>query len=289
VKPPPRISAREPGLAEHHLALRHISALDDGLAPLGCHGRQIERRAGRGQIAERPIQQHTQLVGADVASDTDDQIVLGQAARHERPEIGHLEPGHALERAAHRPAIGLAGKSGLEPGQARQVIRILRAAPQARLDLIADPVDRLGIEAWRAQRQPQQLEGTIAILGQRLELTGEAVALGVERQLDRQILELGAKRLAVQLSRSFVEQARDHVGEALLADRIERRPAGKMDRHRQEGNRRLAHQIGPNTAWAGDLLDLGRSACRRHGCEHSRCHQGHLPATLNHCHPARPP
>ena len=218
-------------------------------------------------------------------------LSLARRVDDERAQVGGLEPGDALQRAAHRSAVGLPGERGLEPGQARQIVGVLGAAPQARLDLMADALDRLGVEARLDQRQAQQLEGAAAMLAQRLELAGEAVALGIERQADRQVLELGAERLAVERAGALVEQARDHVGQALLAARVERRAAGEVDRHRQERNRRLADQIGLDAARADHPLDLGRGAGRRARREHAQCQgaaQHDLPAPLNHCHPARP-
>ena len=156
---------------------------------------------------------------------------------------------------------------------------------------MADALDRLGVEARLDQRQAQKLEGAAAMLAQGLELAGEAVALGIEREADRQVLELGPKRLAVERTRPLVDQARDHVGEALLAARVERRAAGEVDRHRQERNRWLAHQVGLDAARADHPLDLGRSTGRRARHEHAQCQgaaQHNLPALLNHCHPARP-
>jgi hypothetical protein len=127
--------------------------------------------------------------------------------------------------------------------------------------------------------------------GQRLEPAGELVAPGVERQPDRAVLELGAERLAVEVARPLVEQARDHVGEAFLAYRIERRAAAEVQRERQERDRRLAQQVGLDAARADHPLDLGGGlggGDRIEGAErHREAHQTGPERPPNHRRPAR--
>jgi hypothetical protein len=146
-----------------------------------------------------------------------------------------------------------------------------------------DPLHRLRIEPGLAQRQAQQLEGPLALPGQGLELAGEGVARGVERQADRPVLELGAKRLAVQLARTFVEQARDHVGEPFLARRVDGRAALEVQGERQERDRRLAHEVGLEPARADHALDLARGMAGRRHNEHADHHESsHEERTLPH-------
>ena len=135
--------------------------------------------AGFRQVAEGEIEQRPEFRRGDVAGDTDRQVVLGEALGQETPKIVDLERGDALDRAPNRPAIGMTGKRGLEPGETGDIVGILCPPPQARLDLIADSLDRFGIEPRLDQRQPQELEGALPVLGQGLELAGEAVPAGV--------------------------------------------------------------------------------------------------------------
>ena len=58
----------------------------------------------------------------------------------------------------------MVGEGGREPGQRRDIVGILGAPAQVGLELVADPLDRLGVEPRRGQRQPQQLEGARAML-----------------------------------------------------------------------------------------------------------------------------
>ena len=184
----------------------------------------------------------------------------------------------------------MVGEGRLEPGARCQVVRILGAPAQLGLDLLADPLDRLRIEPGLAQRQAQQLERALALRGQRLELAGELVAAGLERQADRPVFELGAKRLAVQVAGTLVEQARGHVGEPLLARRIERRATSEVQGERQERDRGLADQVGLDPARADHALDLARSAAGRRHAEqtdgHHRCQQQRTSPRISHQSPA---
>ena len=96
--------------------------------------------------------------------------------------------------------------------------------------------------------------------------------LASERQPHGPILELGAKRLAVELGGAFVEQAGDHVGQALLAHRVEGRTALEMQRERQERDRGLADQIGFDAALADHVLDPRIGVRHRSRTQHAtRC------------------
>jgi len=114
--------------------------------------------------------------------------------------------------------------------------------------------------------------GALAMLGERLELTVELVAAGIERQADRLVLERGAKRLAVELARALVEQPGDHVGEPLAALRVEHRAALEIQGQREDRDRRLADQPGLDPALAHHPLDPGRALGSRRRSEHPGTH-----------------
>ncbi len=132
----------------------------------------------------------------------------------------------ALDRPLHGTPVGMAREGGREPGLGGDVVGILGAPAQAGLDLVADPLDRLGIEARPGQRQTQQLEGALPVLGQGLELAAEVVAPGVEREPDRAVLELGVEGLAVEIARALVQAGRRPCrrGPPCPPDRAPRRP-----------------------------------------------------------------
>ena len=183
----------------------------------------------------------------------------------------------------------MVGKRGLEPPQRDEIVRVLGASPQLGLDLIADALDRFRIETRLDQGEAQELERPLALLAKRLELAAEGVALGVERQPDRPVLELGAERLAVELARPLVEQARDHVGEPLLAAGVERRAALEMQGERQERNRGLVDQVGFDPARADHALDLARAVGRGRRAEradhHEQTQRQRTSPHLSHCRP----
>ena len=103
-------------------------------------------------------------------------------------------------------------EQGGEQPAAGHSLRIFLVPAQTGFDLGADPADRLGIEARLGQRQPEQLEGSIAMFGLRLEGAAEVVAVGVEAEADGQLVEPSLEGLAVQITGAFVEQAGHHVG-----------------------------------------------------------------------------
>ena len=83
---------------------------------------------------------------------------------------------------------------------------------QADLNLAADSLDRFAVEARLAQRQPQQVESGVAILGQGPERPVEPVHAAFEREPDRQVFQLGLEGPRVEFAGALVEQTGEHVG-----------------------------------------------------------------------------
>ena len=61
----------------------------------------------------------------------------------------------------------MAGKRRLPPAAAGEIVGIRDVAPQNRQFLLANPLDGLGIETRLGQREPQQVDGLVAMLVQR--------------------------------------------------------------------------------------------------------------------------
>ena len=95
------------------------------------------------------------------------------------------------------------------------------------------------------------------VLGQRLEIAEEGVAVGVEGQAHRQLLDLLLVGGARQVARPLVEHGGEQAGGALLAHGLLRAAAVEGEADGDDGQALLLHQPGGNPAGAADLLDVG--------------------------------
>ena len=143
------------------------------------------------------------------------------------------------------------------PGLARQRVRIIGLAADARAKLAAHPLQRIGVEPRLIQGEAQQLKGGVNIPGQRPQPAGESVAVRPKRQLDRLLLQRLLEGGAVKRARAFVKQTRQHGGGASLARRILRAAAahGKFQRH--QGHGVIFNQPCGDTLGRDKLLDSG--------------------------------
>ena len=78
----------------------------------------------------------------------------------------------------------------------------------------------VGIEARLGQREPQVVEGLVAVVLERAQRAAQIVAAGAEAELDRLALEPLLEGLGVEGAGALVEQAGRHVGDAGLARRV---------------------------------------------------------------------
>jgi hypothetical protein len=100
----------------------------------------------------------------------------------------------------------MAGKCGLPPTAAGEIIGVGGVAPQNRQFLLANPLDRLAIEAGLAERKAQQIDRLIAVLVQCAQRAVEMIAADLKTEFDRVVFQALVKSLAVEFARAFVKQ-----------------------------------------------------------------------------------
>ena len=115
--------------------------------------------------------------------------------------------------------------------------------------LPAHPLDRVGVEARRGQRQMQQVERLVAVLVERAQRAAEIVAADAEAELDGVVFQPLVIGLAVEIAGAFVEQVGGEIGGAGLVGGVLAGAAVKGVIERDQRHRLLAHQPG---------LDAGR-------------------------------
>src|SRR5262249_60457880 len=113
-----------------------------------------------------------------------------------------------FERAVDRHSIGMTREGRRPPVTARHVAQAHGLPLQPRYDLRPYPIDRLGIKARFGQRQPEIVEGLVAMILEGAQGAAKIVASGTEAEFDRLALEPVMEGLGVERARSFVEQAR---------------------------------------------------------------------------------
>ena len=136
----------------------------------------------------------------------------------------------------------MTGKGGLPPILAGDVVRALGLALQPRNGLCTHPLDRVGIEARRTEREAEQAERLVLVLLERPQGAAHGVAGGLEREIDRLAFQLVLESRAVEFTGAFIEQIDREVGSAGLVGRVLVGTAaeGKIDGDQR--HRGVAHQ-----------------------------------------------
>ena len=138
----------------------------------------------------------------------------------------------------------MARKGRLPPAAASEIIGVRDVAPQDRQFLFANPLDGLGVETRLGQREPQQLEGLVAMFVQRAQRAVKCVAANLKADLDCVVFQPLMKGLAVQLAGAFVEQIGGEMRCPGLAGVILAGSATESVIQRDQWYRLLAHQPG---------------------------------------------
>ncbi len=162
-------------------------------------------------------------VAASIAPTTAISIAARQQAGPQRVEIVARQAVEALHIAARRPAIGMVGEGGLAEGPGDHRVWIIGVALQPGGDLAAHAVDRLLLEPRLAERDAQQLEGLVAVAGERLHMAGDRVPVAAESRPNCQILDGEVEGARVIGTGALVEQSGEQSCEAGLAGRVRRR------------------------------------------------------------------
>ncbi len=239
------------------------------------------------QRAEHPVECGACRFGVDRPDEHDVEIVAGDRAPVERPEIIGGDLAHAFERPLHRPCVGVRAEERLREDPACNLVRVGLVLPEVRHRLPADALHRLRVEARLSDCDAEEIEGLVEICGKRAQAAVESIGIRVERQFDAEVFELRLEGARIEVGGALVEQPRHHVGKTLLAFRVLRGAAAKGDVHGDDRNRVVFHQPRLEPARAGDVLNGGCPRrrvydCKRHGgseeggCEVLGAHGGQL-------------
>ena len=136
-------------------------------------------------------------------------------------------------------AVGIAGRIG-----------------EARLQLAADALDGVGIEARLAQRQRQQCGGLVAVLGQRLEAAVEGIARVLEAHAHGNLFYALLELLGREIACALIEHAGQEIRQALLALRVLGSSALEGKAQRDQRNAVLLDEPGRYPAGAFHHLNL---------------------------------
>ena len=226
-------------------------------SPCGLIVGTATRVALRRQSAEHLVDQPAGGGGIDVADDRDLEGVAGEHPSHVALEVGRGDGGHRFERAAHRPAIGMARKGGRPPALGRHLVGARGLAAQPRHDLLADAIHVDGVEMRFGEPEPQQLGRLVQMGGQRAHRAGGLVAVGREAELDRLRRDALMERLGIEVARAFVDQRRRHVGDARLVRGILAGAAAKREVERDQWHRMLLDEPRLDAGRADDAFDGG--------------------------------
>ena len=233
-------------MAEDDHALRDGQALHLDACPTGARpapSRAAARLAGRSpKVASSSGASSSAVMSPETPTE---QPVAGEVAGDKGAAVVGGDRGHALGRAAGRAAIGMAGEGRGEPGARGEIVGVGLAPAQVGQDLAADALDRLGVEARRGQASRSSSKACARLTVSVRSSPGDAVAVGLELQPDRVVVELGAEGLAVIGAGTLVEQAGGHEGQALLArgvggtaaTEVQRAETGTGSRARASGRR----------------------------------------------------
>ncbi len=196
--------------------------------------------------------------------------ILGQHAADIVLQVGDVDFGNALQRAAGRPAIGMVAKGDFQELAAGKRGRAGGVAPQAGHDLGANALDIGAVEMRRCQRHPQQVEGFVLVVLEHAQRAAEIIPRRTEAQLDGAAIETLVKGLGIEIARAFVEQIGDHVADAGLVGGILRRAAAEGIFHRDQRHGGVLHEPGLDAAGRNQTLDLGRGVRRGRGQRRQR-------------------
>ena len=219
-----------------HVEIDHDAAAEPARRGVGDRLEVVLRR----QAGEGAVDQRAGGLGVDVADDRDRQLVAREGAAHIVAQVVGGDARHRFQRALALAAVRMAGERGLPPAAAGETVGIGGVAPQRRQHLPAHALDRVGIEARRAQRQPQQIEGFVAVLVERAQRAVKIVAPDLETELDGVVFQPLVEGLAVEIAGALVEQIGGEVGGArfvrlvlggaAVEGVVERRPAARSAR-----------------------------------------------------------
>src|SRR6266404_1089133 len=166
-----------------------------------------------------------------------------------------------------RPSsCGTTGATGLSSALAG-------SAPQPRDDLRAHALDRRSVEARLGEREPQIVEGFVAVFGECAQGAAQIVASGAEAELDRLALQPVVKGIGIEGPGAVVEQTRRHIGNAGFVRRVLIGAAAEGEFDGDQRQRAVAHQPSLDAERADHALDGHRSRRQGGKCDGGTGHE----------------
>ena len=250
-------------LERHHL---HTA----GKVELGGAG---QGRAGRRQIAQKPVQQDRKLLRGDVAYHANMDPIARQRGAVRRDQVLAGKRAHALLGAGLGAAIGMIPKDQTREGIARDLIGILVVRANYRQNLFAHPLDCIWCKSRLHEARAEQFDRLVPGIAQEPRRNLDGIIRGIIGKLRGDALPGAGKALGIHVAGAFLEKSGHQVDRPALARRVERGAAAKAQLQRHKGQGVFLHEPRGDAARAGHFLDLDAGA-RRHS---------HDPEPRDHC------
>ena len=159
----------------------------------------------------------------------------------------------------------MAGKDPRAPGAAGDRAGLVGLVADLGEQLLAHARRRRLVEARRVDREAQQFAGAVEMARQRLHPAADVVALGMEGEFDRLLVERLLEGLVVEIARAFVEQAGEHRQRAGLAGGVLRRAAAEGEFERHQRHRIVFDQPEAHAARTDEVAQIDRARRDRIG------------------------
>src|SRR5262249_46190367 len=208
------------------------------------------------QLAEQGIKHAAQCCRIDITHHDDAQIISGKSAR---PIFAQVLARHFLDRGLRslgRTPIRMATERECVPLVGGDAIGIACGVSKPRQQLPAHAFDSISIEARLAERQRQQGDRRIPVLGQRFQAAVEGVACIIEAHAHGDLFHALLEGLAVEITRAFVQHSRQKMGHAVFASGVLGAAALEGEAHADQRHGMLLDEPGRNAAGALHHLDV---------------------------------
>ena len=228
------------------------------------------RQLGLGrQVAEHLVEELAELRSVDVADGDDLQRVLGEDALAVALEIVVPDGGDGLFGAVGGTRVGVPLEGQRIPLVLRDLVGVAGGVDEAGDELLADALDRVGLEVRLVERELEELGGVVAVCGECLEVAVEGVLGLLVAHAHGDILHALLELARGKIAGALVQHGRDEIGEAFLADRVLRAAAVEGEAHGHHRHRVLLDEPGLDAAGALDSLNFhgvcGRARCGKEG------------------------
>src|SRR5947209_14308871 len=167
----------------------------------------------------------------------------------------------------------MVGKCRRAKGAVGHRFRVVQVALERRNHLLAYALHRLGIEPRLVQRQSKQFESRLGIAFKRLQVTGNVIAIGIEGEMDRLIVEGAVVGFGIVWARTLVQEAGEESRGAGAVRSVLRRTA--IDRKFKCNQRNGVFFDEPCLDSTGRKDPLDSSRARGQGGFGDGCHSAH--------------